>query len=324
MKQNSRKLVRTVTYDKPGSVSFIDTELPLPGYGEVLVQMKACGICKYDIKTCKNLNENPAYSARPGHEGVGVVEAVGEGVTNLKPGDKVASIYLGGAMAGTYLADLQSIARLPDSVSRYELWFAEPITCVVAALRLLRIEPGENVVLIGSGYMGVLILQGLPKSYLHNLIVLEPIAERRALAEKYGAGVVLDPVGVDVIEAVRDILGGEADTVIEASGEPGTIESGTSMLRNGGKLCIFGHHAKDEVAPTNAWHMQGIHVLNTTPFMSQDFHRDLVDAVHLMDRGVYDQYDLITHIYPFDDAPHAIEETTAHPEGMIKSVLKNY
>jgi len=316
--------VKTVTFDKPRSASFIDTDVLSPGHNEVLVRMKACGICKYDIKTYQNLEENPAYSERPGHEGVGIVERVGTGVNDLKPGDKVATIYLGGAMADMYLADLQSVARIPDSVNRYELWFAEPITCVVAALRLLSIEPGENVVVIGSGYMGVLLLQGLPKSYLHNLIVSEPVPERRALAKEYGAGIVIDPDTESVVEAVHDICGGPVDLVIEASGGPGTIEQGTKMLRNGGRLCIFGHHAVDEVAPTNAWHMQGIIVLNTTPFMSRDFHKDLIDAVHLMERGVYDQSDLVTHIYPFEDVAAAIEETMEHPEGMIKSVLKNY
>lgn len=324
MKSNSHEKVTTVTFDKPGSASFIDIDMPTPGHNEVLVRMKACGICKYDIKTFKDLTENPAYSQRPGHEGVGIVEAVGTGVKDLNPGDKVATIYLGGAMACMYLTDLQSVARIPDAVTTYELWFAEPITCVVSALRLLSIEPGENVVVIGSGYMGVMILQGLPKEYIHHLIVSEPVAERRALAEKYGAETVINPDTEDVVEAVLDTCGGPVDLVIEASGDPGTIEQGTKMLRNGGKLCIFGHHAVDEVAPTNAWHMQGINVLNTTPFMSVDFHRDLVDAVHLMARGVFDQSDLITHTYPFEDVARAIEETIEHPPGMIKSVLKNY
>ncbi len=324
MQSKAREKVRAVTFNKPGLVSFIDTDIPSPGYDEVLVRMKACGICKYDIKTLKDLTENPRYSERPGHEGVGVVEAVGSGVKDLKPGDKVATIYLGGAMASMYLADLQSVARIPDAVTKYELWFAEPITCVVSALRLLSIEPGENVVVIGSGYMGVLLLQGLPRSYMHHLIVLEPVAERRALALKYGAGTVLNPETDDVVGAVLETCGGPVDLVIEASGDPGTIEQGTEMLRNGGRLCIFGHHAVDEIAPTNAWHMQGINVLNTTPFMSADFHKDLVDAVHLMESGVFDQSDLVTHTYPFGDAARAMEETIEHPPGMIKSVLKNY
>ena len=70
--------------------------------------------------------------------------------------------------------------------------------------------------------------------------------------------------------------------------------------------------------------MQGIKVLNTTPFMSPDFHRDLVDAVHLMAKGVFDQSDLVTHTYPFEDVARALQETIEHPPGMIKTVLKNY
>jgi threonine dehydrogenase-like Zn-dependent dehydrogenase len=225
-------------------------------------------------------------------------------------------------MAELYAAERRDVARIPDEVKQYEYWIVEPVACVVNALRLLRIEPGEDVVVLGSGYMGVLIVQGLPKEYIRHLIVTDLRSDRLELVQKYGAEAI--NADSDVVEAVLDTCGRKVDTVIEATGAPGTIEQGTRMLRNGGKLCIFGHHAVDEQVPTNAWHMQGIEVLNTTPFMSRDFGRDLIDAVRLMEAGTFDQSALITHHYPFEEAARGIAETMKQPPDMIKSVLVRY
>jgi len=316
-------MARAVTFGEGQTVSFVEDVVSGPAHDQVLVRMQACGICKYDTKTLKDLSENPLYSARPGHEGVGIVEAVGEGVHDLKPGDKIASMALGGAMAEFYLADCGSVARIPDAVERYELWIAEPVACVVNALRLLRIEPGEDVVVLGSGYMGILLVQGLPKEFIRRLVATDLRDDRLDLAKKYGAEYVVNAEKENAVEAVFDICGGKVDLVVEAAGVQGTIAQGTAMLRNGGRLCIFGHHALDEKVPTNDWHMHGIEVLNTTPFMSRDFHRDLVDGVRLMEKGTFDQSELVTHTYPFDEVAAAMEETIQHPPDMIKSVLIN-
>jgi threonine dehydrogenase-like Zn-dependent dehydrogenase len=317
-------LSKSVTFGKGSRVSFVEDTLDEPGYGQVLVRMMACGICKFDVACLHDLHENPGYSARPGHEGVGILEAVGPGVEDLKPGDKVASFMLGGAMAERYLASRDTVARIPDGVEDYAVWVAEPVACVVSALRLLRIEPGEDVVLIGSGYMGLLLVQGLPKDYLTNLVVIDVDDSRLGLAEKFGARTVVNAVKDRAVEAVLDTAGRKVDLVIEAVGKPDTISLATEMLKNGGRLCIFGFHHGEEVIPTGVWHMHGLEVLNTTPFMSRDFHQDLKDAVRLMAKKRFDQASLVTHTYPYDDAARAMEETAKHPPGMIKSVLVRY
>ncbi len=96
------------------------------------------------------------------------------------------------------------------------------------------------------------------------------------------------------------------------------------MLRNGGSLCIFSHHAFPEQTPTGDWHLQGLKVMNTTPFMSNDFHKDLVDAVSLMTNGTYLQNEIITHVYRFEQTAKAMEESIKYASKMIKSVLVNY
>ncbi len=285
--------------------------------------MKACGICKYDIKCFEGKVDSPRYNNAPGHEGVGIVEEVGIGVEDIKPGDNVTSMAHGGAMAEYFIAERNAIAKIPDGVKAYEYWVAEPVACAVCALRLLRIEPGDRVVVVGCGYMGLLLIQGLPKEFVSKIVAVDIDESRLELARRYGADEVVNANSSEFVAAVTDSLAGEADIVIEAVGLPGLISKATGMTRMGGRLCIFGHHDRDEAVPTDAWHMKGIEVLNTTPFASKNFHKDLVDAVKLMDKKVFDQTELISKTYPFADIGRAMKETSSKASELIKTVLIN-
>jgi threonine dehydrogenase-like Zn-dependent dehydrogenase len=317
-------MARTVVFQGSGKMSAERARIESPGPGQVLVQMKACGICHYDTKCFKKPQQDPVYSARPGHEGVGIIAEVGAGVTDLRPGDKVTSVTFGGALSEMYLAERDTVARIPAEVETYEQWISEPIACVVNCLRHLGIEPGDDVVVLGSGYMGLLLIQGLPKEYIHTLIAIDVLDDRLALAKKYGAGRTVNAAKEDPVKAVQDITGRKVDLVIEAAGVPGAISQATDMLRNGARLCMFAHHAVDEVVPTNAWHMKGLHVMNTTPFTSKSFPKDLVDAVRLMEQGRFSQQDLISRLYTPDQLERALHELTPKPPEVLKAVVKNY
>ena len=325
----SERVSKRIVFDGIKSIAVREVEATPPGHNQVLVKMSACGICQYDIKCYKGLEENQAYCDLPGHEGVGVVEETGKGIKDIKPGDRVVTFAHGGSLSEHFIADRETIVKIPDEVKNYELWVSEPVACAVSALRHLRIEPGDDVVVLGCGYMGLLLIQGLPKEYIGNLIAIDIDKRRLELAKKFGATAVIDPgdLGLnpdELANAVFDITGGKIDLAIEAVGKPGVIDQATRMLRNGGRLCIFGHHAEDEVIPTGSWHMQGLVVLNTTPFLSADFHKDLYDAVKLMGKKVFDQTELITHRYDYDDIIKAFDEVSGHPPGLMKAVLVNY
>jgi len=316
--------MKTVSFTGKGALSVREGSVAGPGGNQVRVKMKACGLCLYDAKCIKDTSVDPVYSAMPGHEGVGIVMEVGKGVTDIEPGDKVTSIAFGGALSEEYIADRSTVAKIPKEVDRYEHWIAEPATCVVSALRLLRIEPGMDVVVIGTGYMGLLIIQGLPKEYIRTLTAVDILDDRLVLAKKYGAGFAVNAKRDDPVKAALDAARGKVDLVIEAVGTPGVLAKATEMLKNSGKLCIFGHHAVDETVPTNAWHMKGIEVLNTTPFMSKSFPKDLADAVRLMEKGTYDQSGLVSKTYRYPQLEHALHELSPKPPEVIKSVLVNY
>jgi len=255
-----------------------------------------------------------------GHEGVGVVANVGEGVRNVKCGDKVTTLG-GPAFADCYLTDYRNVAKIPDDIEDFTLWISEPPACAVNGIRGSEIQIGDNVCIIGCGYMGLLLIQAMPRNILGNIIAIDIRDERLALAKKSGVDFGLNPAKADVVEGVHGLLGGEADVVIEASGAHGTLGLATDLVRPGGKITIFGRHVMDESVPTEKWHGKGLRILNTAPAFSSDFNRDFRDAVRLLGRGVFDQKPLITHRFTDEDAQTAFKIASERHVDYIKGVI---
>jgi len=169
-----------VEFRSPGKVGLTTIDVPAPRAGELLVRVRACGICMFDVNTFKG--KLPAAFPRvAGHEGVGVIEQVGADVGTYKPDDKIA--FLGGPALSEYcLVKETNAALIPPETEDYALWVAEPAGCVINGVRSARVEPGDTVVLIGAGYMGLLLVQALPKQIMDHFIIIDIDDDRLVLA----------------------------------------------------------------------------------------------------------------------------------------------
>ena len=305
----------------------VDTEVDRPRRNEVLIKTKACGICMGDVYVFRG--KVPGGRVM-GHEGVGIVSKIGEDVKNVKVGDKVTT--LGGAFAEYYNTDCRNVEKIPEDVEELAYWISEPAACAVNGIRGSEIQIGDNVCLIGCGYMGLLLIQVMPKTNISNLIALDIQNQRLEMAREFGVGHVINPKEVDAVREVRGILGGGADVVIEASGAPGTLNLATELVRGGweketgkpvqgGKIVIFGRHVVDEKVPTEKWHVKGTKILNTAPASSSDFSKDFHDAVNLLRKGVFNQEPLITHRFSYKDAAEAFKTASEKPVDYIKGVI---
>jgi len=304
-------------YLSKGLAKTVEIEVDKPGRNEVLIEIKACGICMGDVYVFQG--KLPGGKVM-GHEGVGIVTDVGESVKNIKVGDKVTTLGEP-AFAEFYKTDYRKVAKISEDAEDLAYWISEPSACAVNGIKGSGIQIGDNVCLIGCGYMGLLLIQAMPKTIINHLIALDIREERLKLAKKFGAEFVLNPKEVDAVKEVRGILGGEADVVIEASGAPGTLYLATDLLRAGGKLVIFGRHVMDEKVPTEKWHIKGLRVLNTSPAFSPNFKKDFYDAVKLLKKGIIDQKPLITHKFSYKDAMRAFKTASEKPADYIKGVI---
>jgi threonine dehydrogenase-like Zn-dependent dehydrogenase len=324
----------------PGRMEIEDRVISDPGPNEVVVETRACGICKGDINQFTGkLHPNDVFELLPGgrrvdfplalgHEGAGIVHGVGSQVTHVKAGDKVTALpstKVGfddtGHYAQYFVTDANRVARIPDDVSQFEYWISEPVACGVNGASASNVQPGDLVVLIGCGYMGLLHLAALPKGVAEYLMAVDISDAKLAVARKLGADVTINSATEDVASRVAALTGREPDIVIEASGAIEALDLATSLVRSGGRLNIFSWQLGKRPVNTGAWHIKGLEVLNSSPFYSSDFVKDFEAAVRLLRRGLIDQRLLITHKFPWQDAQRGLE-IAAHPdETYVKGVL---
>lgn len=311
MKTDSLILVR------PGKIEITQVELPDPGPGEVLVEVRANGICRGDIALFTG-ELSYGYPFFHGHEPVGVVAQVGPGVSGLAVGDRVACLgspsYRKHCIVPAYQA-----AKIPDQSADLVPWVIEPVACAVHGAQASGFRLGDKVALLGCGYMGLLLLQAMPRETFARLVVADPNTGRLGLARGFGAQETCNPEETDLAALAQEA--GGFDVVIEASGVKGTIGLATSMLRNGGTLNLFGWHPGEELVPTHDWHYKGLKVLNTAPMLSENFVVHFRAAVTLMMAGRIDQTRLITHRFPYTDCERGFEIAAGRQEGYIKGVI---
>ena len=261
--------MKTVVFTGPGE-DLRTEEKPMPELqdGDVLVKIDLCGICTSDIMAQRGDATDYSPPVVLGHEIAGVV--VETRSSRFPTGQKVSvdpvmscgvCYYcrrglskfcpeicgIGHDIDGGYaeyvriprkLVDSDGLVAVPDEIPPEELVFLEPLACCLGAVREMPLE--ENLVILGAGPIGLLFLQ-LAKRRGARTIVAEPLAHRRAMAERLGAEEVLDPSAEPVVPRVLGLTGGVgADAVIAATNDPSVVPRVREMLRRGGYANFFG------------------------------------------------------------------------------------
>ena len=306
---------KTLRYLDDGSIELFEQVVPDPGENEVQVEGGACGICSWDVVTAK-LGNQMHPMAPPGHEGVGYVAKIGAGVTDFKEGDRVA----GGGFANVRNLSAQRVFKIPESDLPDEYWIVEPVSCAVTGIDHCQIQPGNRIVVVGCGFMGLLILQGLLRYPLDNLIVLDIVQSRLDLAQQLGVGEVYNTAQVDLSDLSRELKSREIDVVVDTSGSQAGLDLSTDIVKRGGRINLFGW-LKGQTAsfdPTK-WHLGGFTVVNSAPSSKL---RDTFDpAIRLIHKGIIDLKPLVTHTSTLEDYPSLMAQIVSGDESYIKGVV---
>ncbi|WP_419877516.1 alcohol dehydrogenase AdhP [Brevibacillus centrosporus] len=245
-----------------------EVAVPEVGYGEVLVKIKTCGVCHTDLHAAHgDWPVKPKLPLIPGHEGVGVVEKLGEGVTSLKLGDRVGIPWLfsacgecdycltgwetlcqqqqnggysvDGAYAEYCVAPAAYVARIPNELSDVD---AAPILCAgvttYKALKVANVKPGEWVAIYGIGGLGHVALQ-YAKAMGYNVVAVDIHKEKLELAKELGADVTVNSSEVDPVEAIQEKVGGVHGAVSVAVTKK-AFEQAYKSVRRGGSLVVVG------------------------------------------------------------------------------------
>ncbi len=296
---------------------------------EVIVQVGSTGICGTDLHIfhAEYMSQFPLV---PGHEFHGKIVEVGKNVTNFRLGDRVAvdpNLYCGkcercrneqsnqclnlevvgvtrhGAFAEFVNVPERACYPIPDALTDKQGAFVEPLACVVYALRRMRVQPADRVLIIGAGPMGLLLVQALRHSGGSLIAVTEKQPARLQLAKDMGANVAV-PAGPDQDSELEAIAPGGFDIVIDATGVPAVIQKAFDYLKPRGQFLQFGVApigAKIEIEPYKIfrydWQIIGSFALCYTFKPSIDW----------LANGVIDVEPLVSHTVPmskFSEAFH--------------------
>ena len=272
--------------------------VPQPGPGQILIRLEACGLCHTDIHAMRgDWPVKPNLPLVPGHEGVGIVEALGEGVTTRQVGQRVAMPWLGhacgecrycvdgrenlcesqynngyavdGAYAEYMLADALYAVVVPDGVTPLD---AAPLTCAgvttYAAIKNAHVIPGETVAVFGVGGLGHLAVQ-YARLVGAKVIAVDVTEEKLALATELGADHTVNARTTDPVEAIRDL--GGADVAVVLAVAPAVFRQSFDALNRGGRLVLVSLPADGTITlPIFETVLKGISVIGSIVGTRQD------------------------------------------------------
>jgi threonine dehydrogenase-like Zn-dependent dehydrogenase len=304
----------TMRYHSDGRIELYETEIGDPGPGEVQLQGGACGICSWDLATVRWPGKVPM--APPGHEGVGHVAKIGAGVTGFKEGDRVA----GGGFASARNLPASQVYKIPESALPDQAWIVEPVSCAVTGIDHCRLRGGDRIAVVGSGFMGLLILQGLLHSPLDQLVAIDVAQSRLNLARAIGVTETFDAGAPDRDALVAELRSRAFDVVVDTSGTQAGLDLSTDIVKRGGLINLFGW-LKGQTAtfdPTK-WHLGGFTVVNSSP--SARLRDPFPPAIRLMHRGVFNLKPLVTHCVPLAGYPALMQDAMRGDAGYVKGVV---
>ena len=252
-------------------------EHPMPEVGphDVLIQVEACGVCGTDVHIYEG-DKGAAEVTPPtilGHEFSGVIREVGSEVKKYKAGDRVCidpNCYCGacdpcrngvahfcenmmgygttvnGGFAEYCAVDERQVYLLGENTTFEQGAMAEPVACCLHGIDMCEIQPGQQVVIIGGGMIGLLMLQLAKLAGAAKVALLEPVENKREVGRKLGADVCIDPVKEDVKERLAENGMDWVNVVIECVGRPSTIEQAIEIAGNKAVVMMFGLTKPDE------------------------------------------------------------------------------
>jgi threonine dehydrogenase-like Zn-dependent dehydrogenase len=316
-------MMRAAVLTGAGQLAILDVPLPQPGHGQVRIRLEGSGVCASNLTPW----EGPEWMRFPtepgalGHEGWGVVDAVGDGVGELQVGDRVGFLS-GNAYAEYDLAEASQVVKLPESLSGIDLPL-EPFGCAMNIFRRSDVREGQTVAIIGIGFLGAALV-ALASNAGATVIAISRRQESLDLARLMG------PVHAipmhehwEIIERVRELTGGAlCDRVIEAVGKQWPLDLAAEITREGGRLIIAGYH-QDGPRQVNMqlWNWRGFDVINAHERDPAVAVQGMRDAVTAIESGLIDPRLLITHRYPLDRLGEALNATRDREGRFVKAVV---
>ncbi len=338
-RQNDRDTMLAAVYHGPNDLRVEEVPVPTIGNGEILIRVLSASICGTDLRIFHGDHRKytPGTVRIPGHEFAGTIEEIGGGVTGYSVGQRVfcapntgcghclqcitgnnnlcanyeaIGITLDGSFAEYVRVPANSVQQgnvipVSEKIDPAVAALVEPFACVLRGQNALRIHPGEVVLIIGAGPIGIMHLKLARVRGAGRIIVSEPIPERAAQASSMGADRVVDPNSEDLQSVLEDESQGHgADAIIVAAPSHSAQETALSLAAIGGRINYFGGLPKDRPSinfNSNLVHYKELVITGTTACSTADCWQ----AVQMLNSGLIKLSDLISQRFPLREGQTA-------------------
>jgi threonine dehydrogenase-like Zn-dependent dehydrogenase len=330
--------------------AYEDVPPPEPGPEEVLIAVKACGICGSDVHGMDGSTGRRRPPIIMGHEAAGVISRIGTGVTGWVAGDRVtfdSTIYCGccefcrrglinlcdhrrvlgvscedyrqhGAFAEFVAVPQRILYRLPDGLPFDHAALVEPFAIALHAIRRAPPTLNDTVVVVGAGMIGLALVQALSQSGCGRLIAVDIASERLALAAKFGATNTINSFTENALKAILHLTRGlGADLAFEAVGVTVTVDLALSCLRKGGAATLVGN-----VTPKIEFPLQTAVTRELTVYGSCASRGEYPACLDMLGRGELQAAPLISAAAPLAEGAAWFDRLYRKEPGLMKVVLK--
>jgi len=340
--------MKALTLEAYNKFTYGDAPAPTLNPGDVMIQVKACGICGSDIHGMDGSSGRRIPPIIMGHEAAGVITQVTDDVSGWNNGDRVtfdSTIYCGecefcrvgnvnlcndrrvmGVSPGNYrqhgaFAELVAVPsrilhRLPGKLSYAEAAFVEPVSIALHAVNRIPLKGDESAVVVGAGMIGLLVIQALRAKGLQHIIAVDIDQEKLHFAKKIGASnaVISNENSVDTIHG---LTGDGADLAMEVVGINDTLNLAIASLRKGGSLGLIGN-----LAPETQFPLQSVVTRELTLYGSCSSSGEYPEALQCIADGRINVAPLISEIAPLAEGAKWFERLYSGKEKLLKVILE--
>ena len=332
------EMMKAVAITGLNTAEIIRVKRPTPGPNQILIRVRACAICTWEQRVFNGVKKLPLPHVG-GHEIVGEIAAIGEGVNeNRFPIGAIAAgrtliscgtcyfcrrgyhtqcenagrlrndgpeIYGNGGLAEYICLEDTAVWRLDSCKDFPELSLTEPLACVLNSMHRASPRMGDDAVIIGGGVLGQLKQLVFKKMGLRT-ILSEPDPVRREFALAHGCDIVIDPLAEDPVSKVKELTGGRgAEVVINTTAVPAVMEQAVAMTAPLGRCVAYSSQHPDRPIPVspNKLHSAEYFLTGAVNPSIDSFDQ----AVNLLSKNIVDLSDMVSAVYPMERAQEAFE-----------------
>lgn len=336
--------MKVLCIEKPGSMMIKEMPRPALEADQAVIKMEQSGICGSDITAYKGVNPTMKYPVDGiGHEGVGIIEEIGENSKGLKPGDRVvlepyvpcnqchmcmakrfnncvnlrvAGVHKNGMMAEYFLHPVQLLYKLPDQLDFTRATLVEPLSISLHGATRARVTQGDNVVVFGAGTIGLLAAFAC-LNYGATPILVDVLQSRLDQARELGVPHVFNSKEGGVAEELERVFGQLPDAMIDCTGSPFVLQEMHNYVRHGGRIAMVG------------WPNAPV-AINTVRCMQKELdlypcrnsNNQFPKAIELVSAGKVPTTQIITKTVRLDEVEQTIQDMAQNPESYMKVVVE--